>query len=198
MTFGRGFRAGLAIGLGYFSVSFSFGIMAASGGLIEMAVSQLVINLRYSLMAVSLSQKTDKTMTVPARIVDSFFITDEIFGVCIAEKEKLKPAFMYGIIAIATLGWVLGTFLGAAAGELLPASVSAALGIVLYGMFIAIIVPPSRKSKSILIVVLVAAALSCVFKYLLPVVSSGFAVIICAVAASVLGAILFPREEDDA
>ncbi len=173
-------------------------VIASHGSLLEMALVQLTINIRYALMALSLSQKLDGSFTLPHRLLAAYGITDEIFGVCIAEKEKLKPAFMYGIIAIATLGWVLGTFLGAAAGELLPASVSAALGIVLYGMFIAIIVPPSRKSKSILIVVLVAAALSCVFKYLLPLVSSGFAVIICAVAASVLGAILFPREEDDA
>lgn len=173
-------------------------VIASHGSLLEMALVQLTINIRYALMALSLSQKLDGSFTLPHRLLAAYGITDEIFGVCIAEKEKLKPTFMYGIIVIAMLGWVLGTFLGAAAGELLPASVSAALGIVLYGMFIAIIVPPSRKSKSILIVVLAAAALGCAFKYLLPMVSSGFAVIICAVAASVLGAILFPREEEDA
>lgn len=173
-------------------------VIASHGSLLEMALVQLTINIRYALMALSLSQRLDRSFTFPHRLLAAYGITDEIFGVCIAEKEKLKPAFMYGIIVIATIGWVLGTFLGAAAGELLPASVSAALGIVLYGMFIAIIIPPSRKSRSILIVVLLAAALSCVCKYLLPMISSGFAVIICAVAASVAGALLFPREEEDA
>ncbi len=104
---------------------------------------------------------------------------------------------MYGITCISTIGWVLGTFLGASAGELLPPSLTAALGIVLYGMFIAIIVPPSRKSKSILCVVLIAAALSIVCRYLLPMISSGFSVILCAVAASLAGALFFPRKEDE-
>lgn len=171
-------------------------VIASNGSLLEMALVQLTINIRYALMALSLSQKLDNSFTLPHRLLAAYGITDEIFGVCIAEEGKLKPAFMYGIILIATIGWVLGTFLGAAAGELLPAPVTAALGIVLYGMFIAIIIPPSRKSKSILCVVLAAAALSCICKYLIPALSSGFAVIICAIAASVLGALLFPQEED--
>ena len=173
-------------------------VIASHGSLLEMALVQLTINIRYALMALSLSQKLDSSFTLPHRLLAAYGITDEIFGLCSAKSGKLKPFFMYGVIVIATLGWVLGTFLGAAAGELLPAPVTAALGIVLYGMFIAIIIPPSRKSKSILCVVLIAAALSCVCKYLLPMISSGFAVILCAVAASVLGAVLFPREEEEA
>lgn len=172
-------------------------VIAAGGSLLEMALVQLTINIRYALMALSLSQKLDESFTLPYRLLAAYGITDEIFGVCIAQTGKLTPPFMYGLILIATIGWVLGTFLGAAAGELLPSPVTAALGIVLYGMFIAIIIPPSRKSKSVLCVVLAAAALSCICKYLLPGLSGGFAVILCAVAASVMGALVFPREEDE-
>ena len=173
-------------------------VIAAGGTLLEMALVQLTINIRYALMALSLSQKLDQSFTLPHRLLAAYGITDEIFAVCASQEEKLLPTYMYGIISISTAGWVTGTFLGAAAGELLPAAVSAALGIMLYGMFIAIIVPPARKQRSVLCVVLAAAALSIACKYLLPGLSGGFAVILCAVAASVLGALLFPREEEDA
>lgn len=173
-------------------------VIASHGSLLEMALVQLTINIRYALMALSLSQKLDNGFTMPHRLLAAYGITDEIFGVCIAEDGKLKPPFMYGIILIAMIGWVLGTFLGAAAGELLPPSVTAALGIVLYGMFIAIIVPPSRTSKSVLCVVVMAALLSFLCRFLLPALSSGFAVILCAIASAVIGAIVFPREEDEA
>lgn len=173
-------------------------VIGAGGTLVEMALVQLTINIRYALMALSLSQKLDSRFTLPHRLLAAYGITDEIFGVCAAQEEPLRPSYMYGIISISTAGWVLGTFLGAAAGELLPASVTAALGILLYGMFLAIIVPPARKQRSVLCVVLAAAALSIGCRYLLPMLSGGFAVILCAVAASVLGALLFPREEDAA
>ena len=171
-------------------------VIASHGTLLEMILVQLTINIRYALMALSLSQKLDKTFTFPHRMLASYGITDEIFGVCSAQPEMLVPAYMYGMILISTIGWVLGTFLGAFSGELLPESVSSALGIVLYGMFLAIIVPPSRKQKSIFCVVLTAGILSILCKYLIPALSGGFAVILCAVTASVLGAILFPREEE--
>ena len=173
-------------------------VIAAGGSLLEMALVQFIINIRYSLMALSLSQKLDDRFTLPHRLAAAYGITDEIFGVCAAQEGKLVPSFMYGMICISTTGWVLGTFLGAAAGEILPASVTAALGIVLYGMFLAIIIPPSRKSKSVLFVVVLAAALSVLIRWLIPVVSSGMAVILSGIAASVMGALLFPREEEDA
>lgn len=173
-------------------------VIASHGSLLEMALVQLTINIRYALMALSLSQKLDESFTLPHRLLAAYGITDEIFGVCIAEPGKLRPSLMYGITCIATSGWVLGTFLGAAAGELLPPSISSALGIVLYGMFIAIIVPPARKSGSVFFVVLAAALLSCACKYLFPQISPGFSVILCALTASVLGALLFPRDEEEA
>ena len=104
---------------------------------------------------------------------------------------------MFGIIIISTIGWISGTALGAAAGEILPPSLTAALGIVLYGMFVAIIVPPAKKYKSILFVVIIAALMSIAVKYLLSFLSGGFAVILCAVAASALGALFFPKREED-
>lgn len=174
------------------------GIIAAGGTLAEMALVQFTVNLRYSLMALSLSQKLDSSFTLPHRLLAAFGITDEIFAVSAGRKEKLTPWYMYGMILVAFCGWVSGTFLGAYAGELLPAPVSAALSIMLYGMFIAIIIPPARKEKSVLIVVAAAALASIVFRYLLTVVSGGFAVIISAVAASAAGALLFPvREEEE-
>lgn len=173
-------------------------IIAASGAIIEMILVQLTINIRYSLMALSLSQKLDKKFSTPHRFAASFGITDEIFAVCSAQIEPLTPAYMYGMILVAFLGWVSGTALGAAAGQLLPAAVSSALGIVLYGMFLAIIIPPSRKHKSVLIVVLAAAAVSILFRYVITVVSGGFAVIISAVIASAVGALLFPVKDEEA
>lgn len=171
-------------------------VIAAGGTLAEMALVQLTINIRYALMALSLSQKRDTRFTLPHRLIAAYGITDEIFGVCASQREPLTPAFMYGIISIATAGWVSGTFLGAAAGALLPESVTAALGIVLYGMFLAIIIPPARKQKSVLFTVLIAAAMSIGCYYLLPSLSAGFCVIICAVAAAAAAALLFPREEE--
>ncbi len=173
-------------------------VIAAGGTIIEMILLQLTINIRYSLMALSLSQKLDKRFTTPHRFMASYGITDEIFAVCSAQKTPLTPAYMYGMILIAAVGWVTGTALGAAAGELLPLSVSKAMEIVLYGMFIAIIIPPAKKQHSVLFVIAMAAALSVVFRYCLPMVSDGFAIIISAVAASAAAAFIFPVKDEEA
>ncbi|MCQ2465058.1 MAG: AzlC family ABC transporter permease [Oscillospiraceae bacterium] len=174
------------------------GIIAAGGTLLEMALVQLTINLRYSLMGLSLSQKLDrKSFTLLHRMLVSFGITDEIFAVSAARKEKLTPWYMYGLITVAFAGWVTGTVLGASAGQLLPQDISAALSVMLYGMFIAIIVPPSRKDKSVLSVVLASAAISLLLRYVFTFVSGGFAVIISAVVASAAAALLFPVKEDE-
>lgn len=173
-------------------------IIAAGGTLIEMALTQLVINIRYSLMAISLSQKLDGTFTTGRRLIAAYGITDEIFGVASSQKGKITASYMYGLIFISFLGWTIGTILGASAGQLLPEAVTNAMGIVLYGMFLAIIIPPSRKSRKILTVVVIAAAISILFKYLITGVSGGFAVIISAVAASAAGALLFPVSDEEA
>lgn len=171
-------------------------IIAANGTLLEMAVVQLVINIRYALMAVSLSQNLDRSFTLRHRFLAAYGITDEIFAVCATKKKPVTPMLMYGIIVISTAGWTLGTFLGASAGEILPERMRSALGIMLYGMFIAIVVPQARKSRNVLIVVMTAVSLSTVCKYLLPMISGGFVVIICGITASLAGALLFPVKEE--
>ena len=168
------------------------GVIAAGGSLIEMILCQLVINLRYSLMSLSLSQKLDSSFTLPHRLLAGYGVTDEIFAVASAQPEPLTPPYMYGLILTPFLGWSTGTLLGAVAGDIMPASVTAALSLMLYGMFIAIIIPPAKKNYKVLIVILLSAALSVVFHYLLPMVSSGFAIIISALASSVAAAVFFP------
>lgn len=167
-------------------------IIASGGSLAEMGLTQFVINIRYALMAISLSQKADKSFNFGKRLLASFGITDEIFAVASAQQEKIRASYMYGLILISFLGWTVGTVLGASAGQFLPADITNAMGIVLYGMFLAIIIPPARKSRSVLIVVTIASAVSILFKYLITVISGGFAVIISAAAASAAGALLFP------
>lgn len=209
VSFGFGIKA-VSVGLSVFSATAisatnltsagqaaGVDIIAAGGTLIEMILVQLTINIRYSLMALSLSQKLDGKFSLPHRLAASYGITDEIFAVCSAQKQKLTPAYMYGIILIAAVGWVTGTALGATAGQLLPESVSSALGIVLYGMFMAIIIPPARKQLNVLLVVVVSALASIMFRYVLTAVSSGFAVIISAVIASVIGALFFPVKDTE-
>ncbi len=171
-------------------------IIVAAGSLIEMILVQITINMRYSLMALSLSQKLDKRFTTPHRLAASYGITDEIFAVCAAQETPLTPAYMYGMILIATIGWVMGTVMGAVAGQLLPASVTSVMGLMLYGMFIAIVVPPCKKERGVLAVSLGAIAMSLLFKYVIKGIPSGFVIMICAVAASAVGAVLFPVQDE--
>jgi predicted branched-subunit amino acid permease len=172
-------------------------IIAAAGTLLEMALTQFIINLRYALMGFSLSQKLDSRFTTPHRLLAGFGITDEIFAVAYAQPTPVTPAYMYGLIAVSWLGWVTGTALGAMAGQLLPAMVADAMGILLYGMFIAIVVPPARKEKRVLFVVLTAAVLSVAFYVGLPALPSSLAVVISAVVAASLGAWWFPLQNDE-
>ena len=229
MDFRRGFHDGLAIGLGYLSVSFSFGILAvrmglswwqavivsfanltsagqvagigimsASGGLIEMMVSQLVINMRYSLMSISLSQKADSSLNTAGRFMTAPFITDEIFGVAYSRPEKLSRSYMFGIAVLPVIGWTSGTLLGAVCGAILPAIITEALTIGIYGMFVAIVLPVSRKDKAVMTVSIIAVVLSVIFFYVPALkdnISSGFAVIICSVIAAGAGAVFMPKEE---
>ena len=173
------------------------GIIAAGGSLVEMILAQLTINLRYSLMSLSLSQKLDKSFNTPRRLICSYGITDEIFARASTPPGLITPWYMYGMILVSGIGWVLGTILGAAAGSLLPADISDALGLMLYGMFLAIILPPARKEKGVLAAVLTAAGISCIIHFLLPFISAGFSVIICAVISAVICALLFPRDDEE-
>ncbi|MBQ8525928.1 MAG: AzlC family ABC transporter permease [Clostridia bacterium] len=169
-------------------------IIVAGGTLIELAVAQLVINLRYALMSVSLSQKLGYTVKLIDRFIISFVNTDEVFAVASGKKGTVGKKYLYGLILTPYIGWSMGTLLGAGAGNILPASVVSALGIAIYGMFVAIVMPEAKKSKATALCVLVAIMLSCCFRYIpaLNTVPAGFTVIICAVAASALFAWLAP------
>ena len=171
-------------------------VIAAGGTLIEMALTQLVINLRYSLMGFSLTQKLDDSFTTPKRLVLSMGITDEIYAMAISQKGKISPAYMTGHIIVPFIGWTSGTVVGAFASQILPEIISDVMGIMLYGMFIAVFVPASKKSKNVLLAVLISAGASIIFKYLLTFVSGGFSIILSAIIASVLCALIFPVKEE--
>lgn len=172
--------------------------IASGGGFIEIALAQLIINLRYSLMSLSLSQKLCRKYSLFHRLTTSFGVTDEVFAVASARTEKVTPPYMYGLITLPYIMWSAGTALGALLGGILPDFVTSALGIAIYGMFIAIVVPPARRFKRVLVVALMAAALSCAFKFL-PFLDflGGFSVIICTVIAAAAGALIFPRPVED-
>ncbi len=172
-------------------------IIVGGGSLIELASTQLVINLRYSLMSVSLSQKLGKSVSLLDRLIIAFCNTDEIFAVASGNKQSVGKRYMYGLVLTPYLGWSAGTLFGAVAGNILPQVVVSALGVAIYGMFIAIIVPPAKKSRPTALCILLAVALSCAFKYIpaLSGVPSGFVIIICAVTASVVFALAAPVQE---
>lgn len=171
-------------------------IMTSGGTLVEMAASQLIINLRYALMSVSLSQKLDSSVTTPHRAAIAFVNTDEVFAVASSRDGSVGRRYLYGLILMPFLGWSAGTLFGAVAGDILPAIVTSALGIAIYGMFIAIVVPDIRKSRATALCVLISITLSCLFRYLplLAKVPSGFVIIICAVTASAVLATVAPLD----
>lgn len=172
-------------------------VIAGCGTLIEMALTQLVINLRYSLMGFSLTQKLDSSFTTPKRLLLSFGITDEIYAVAVSQKGQISASYMTGLIIIPVIGWTSGTLVGAFASQLLPEVISNVMGILLYGMFIAVFVPAAKKSRPILTAVLIAIAFSVIFKYFLPFVSSGFSIILSALISSAICAALFPIKQED-
>ncbi|HEX3040125.1 MAG TPA: AzlC family ABC transporter permease [Caproiciproducens sp.] len=172
-----------------------------SGGLyLEIAVTTFVINIRYMLMSLSLSQKVDDAMTNLERWVLSFGVTDEIFAVAMQQQGSVNASYLSGLIATPYFGWALGTLLGATATGLLPAGVRTALGIAIYGMFLAIIIPPARHSTPVLRVVLIASVISCAFKWIPGInrLSGGWVIILCAVIASAYAALRYPVDETEA
>ena len=173
-------------------------LMTGGASLYEMALTQLTINLRYGLMGLSLGRKLDGSMGTLQRLIFSFANTDEIFAVSSSQPGKVGKHYLYGLMLTPWIGWTGGTLLGGAAGTILPAFVRSALGIAIYGMFLAIILPPAREQKPVRAVVALAVGLSLCFHYIpgLNRVSSGFVIIICAVAAAAVGAWLFPVEEE--
>lgn len=173
-------------------------IMTGGGGFLELAMTQVIINLRYSLMSVSLSQKLSDEFGLVRRLSIGYMVTDEIFGVASSQDGKPPRSYFYGLMITPYFGWALGTFLGAIAGNLFPPLVIASLGIAIYGMFVAIVVPEAEDHKNVALCVLVAIALSCAFKFIpvLHTVPSGFVIIICSVIASTIFAIVSPIETE--
>lgn len=174
-------------------------LIAAYGSILELIATMIVINIRYSLMAISLSQKLDEKVTIWQRLVMAFGLTDENYAVAMRRQYTVSFAYYMGVSCVSFSGWVFGTLLGALAGNILPQMLLSAFGIALYAMFIAIVIPPCRTSKAISVVVLSAIALSCIFYYVpyLNRISSGWAVIICGITSSVIGAIFFPVKDDN-
>ena len=173
-------------------------VIVAMGTLLEMALTQFVINLRYSLMGITLTQRLDCRCNTPHRLLMSFGMTDEIFAVAASKPYPVGPSYFYGLMTLPYVGWAGGTLLGALAGNVLPERFRLALGIMIYAMFIAIILPPAKRNKGVLGVVLLAAGLSCCVAFLpfLQWISAGFSIILCAVVAAVILAILCPIDEE--
>ena len=173
-------------------------IVAGALSYVEMAFTQLIINLRYCLMSSALSQKLHPSTPTYHRLFVAFGNTDEIFGVSSAKEGYISPYYSYGLMTLPLPGWTLGTLLGVISGSLLPQRVISALSIALYGMFIAVIIPPSRKSKVIAGVVVIAMVLSSLFTYIpvLSTVPSGFRIIILTLLIAGGAAILFPVKDE--
>ncbi len=174
-------------------------VIVAGGTLLEMVLTQLVINIRYSLMGIALTQKLDGNYSTGHRLVTSFGITDEIFAVAASQKGTIGPKYMYGLMTLPYACWTLGTVVGVLAGNILPASVTSALGIAIFSMFVAIVVPAAKTDKGILLTVILSCVLSCVLYYVpvFKMISQGFAIIICALAASIAVAIVLPVEQSE-
>ena len=173
-------------------------LIVAAASLWEIVLTQLVINSRYGLMSLALSQRLGKDVSILGRMAMAFVNTDEIFALAMTEKEPVSTSFMLGLGSLPVLGWSLGTLSGALAGSVLPQNIRTALGVMLYGMFIAIVVPPAKQDKSVLITAVLAMVLSCLFAWapVLNTVSPGVAIVVCTVAAAAFCAWKFPIKEE--
>lgn len=223
-----GLKDGIPVALGYFAVSFTFGIIAKQAGfnpfeaafmsgtnftsagqfagvtmiagaatLFEIALAQLIINSRYFLMSFALSQKIDPNTPFFHRLILAFGLTDEVFGVSVARKEKLNYFYTYGVMTLALPAWVLGTVFGIISGTALPERITSALSIALYGMLIAVIVPPTRGNKILANVVVISMLSSLIFA-IVPVlsnISAGVKIISLTIIIAGIFAFLFPVKE---
>lgn len=177
-----------------------FTVIAAAGSYMEMAIMELVANVRYLLMSCSLSQKLGSETGLLHRLMVGFDVTDEIFGVSVSVPGKLNPFYNYGMMAVAIPGWSLGTLFGVIMGNVLPDNIVSALSVGLYGMFIAIIIPPARKNKVLAGLIIISMAASFFFSRqpLLAQISPGIRTIILTVVIAGIAAVLFPVKEDSA
>lgn len=227
--FAYGFKRGLPIAFGYIPVSFTFGLMATSGGLpvwltifislsnltsagqfagtsliltgagyLEIVLTTFLINIRYMLMSLSLSQKIEPNITLVQRLIFGFGVTDETFSMASLESGKLSFSYLIGLISGPIVGWTLGTAMGALISSSLPQALGNAMGIALYAMFIAIIIPPAKKSRPVFIIVLASILINLllinipIFSF----ISTGFRIIIATILGAGLGAVLFPIKDE--
>ena len=224
-----GLKKGIPIGLGYISVSITFGMIAVRGGLdaatavlismtnltsagqfagielilnnaiyMEIALTTLIINIRYSLMSFAISQKLEKTSLIN-RLIIAFGITDETYALASIEEGKLSYKFMLGLITFPYFGWALGTYIGAVSTRFMPVDLQDALGIALYGMFLAILVPATRKDSGVLKAVIISATMSLALFYIpgLNKISGGFSIIICSLVGALVMAKVKPIKEEE-
>ena len=223
-------RDGFPIGMGYFAVSFSLGIIAAKAGLtawmgfvgsfltrasageygvysliaigasyVEVVAMCLVTNLRYLLMSTALTQKFASNVSLLKRILVACCVTDEIFGISIAYPGNLPPAYPFGAMLVSTTMWASGTAVGIVAGEILPPHVVAALSVALYGMFIAIIIPPSKRDYAVGISVIASFLLSWLCSVLPTVreMSAGTRTIVLTILIAAVAAYVKPIKIED-
>ena len=177
----------------------AFQVMASLGTYLEMAIMMLVVNARYLLMSCSLSQKLDPKLPLHHRLLVGWGITDEIFGVVSCESGRINPYYNYGMMLAAIPCWTLGAFWGIAMGNILPANIISALGVGLYGMFLAIIIPPGRKNHVIAGLVLVSMAASWLMTNLpiFAAISSGMRTTILTIVIAGIAAVLSPIPEEE-
>ena len=225
-----GLRGGLPIGIGYFAVSFTLGIVMQNAGLtafegalmsllnntsageaagtviignngsyLELAMSQLIINLRYLLMSAALILHIDKNLSLKHRLLMSLDITDEVFALSITQPHPLSPFFSYGVMCSTIPFWAAGTALGIMFGNILPAAVVKALSVALYAMFVAVVIPPCKKDKKLILVVASSMVLSFAFAKLpyLSKLSEGNRIIILTIILGVIFALAFPHAEEE-
>ncbi|MDD6667148.1 MAG: AzlC family ABC transporter permease [Lachnospiraceae bacterium] len=193
-----------AIQAGYMSVSMvasagefaAIGLIGSAAGILESILTSIVVNMRYFLMSVSLTQKLPEDVRPVHRFLLPFFVTDEIFGLSATVEGKLHPAYTYGIALPSISGWAAGTVLGVVVGNILPAWAGNALGVAMYGMFLAIIIPPAKVDHFIGLLVAASMGLSFLCS-VLPYISkigSGFRIILLTLILSALAAWIKPRE----
>ena len=174
------------------------GVMVENAGLWLMILTQLIINSRYALKSLALSQRMGQEIGTLPRLCIAFINTDEVFALAMAREQKLTVPFLYGLGLLPIIGWVSGTLFGALAGSILPQSIRMALGVMLYGMFIAIVIPPAKKERPVAVTALLALVLSSLFAWV-PALSkapTGTPIVICTVAAAAVCAWLFPIKEE--
>ena len=174
------------------------GVIVENSGLWLMILTQLIINSRYALMSLALSQRMGQKIGLLPRLCIAFINTDEVFALAMARQKELTVPFLCGLGLLPIIGWVSGTLFGALAGSILPGSIRTALGVMLYGMFIAIVIPPAKKERSVAAAALLALVFSCLFAWV-PVLQkapTGTPIVICTVAAAALCAWLFPVKEE--